>query len=270
MQFTELLFSLKSKSTYNIDWFWANHLRGFLGMKLKRTFCIQKGTPCPKCMLQATCPYFQMFEMEDKNWRISPPEKMQLKQGDHFSFKIILWSKSLNYVLHIIKVMEYFKTDRFEMVSVKNFDQTLYENRKILSNKIQIKNTKNISLPQNNNFILHLRTPLRVKKSKKLVTQIDNKNIGGIFGIKSSENIEVIKIFERWIDFQRFSHRQKTSMRMGGLIGTYKLSDPKGQLTSHLASGQVLGLGKARTFGFGDIYIQDIHIQDIQTLKKGA
>ena len=265
MQFTELLFSLKSNSTYNIDWFWANHLRGFLGMKLKRTFCIQKGTPCSKCMLQATCPYFQMYEVEDKNWRISPPEKMQLKQGDHFSFKIILWSQAVNYALHIVKVMEYFKTEKFQMVSVKNFDQNIYKNGKILSNKIQTKNTKDISVPVKDNFILHLRTPLRIKKSKKLVTQIDNKNIANIFGIKSSENIEVMKVFERWIDFQRFSHRQKTSMRMGGLIGKYELFDPAGHLTSHLTTGQVLGLGKARTFGFGDI-----HIHDIQILKEGA
>ena len=75
----------------------------------------------------------------------------------------------------------------------------------------------------------------------------------------------MIKIFERWIDFQRFSHRQKTSMRMGGLIGKYQVFDPEGQLTNHLVYGQKLGLGKAKTFGFGDI-----HIQDIQILQKGA
>ena len=100
------------------------------------------------------------------------------------------------------------------------------QKRKNFVKQIQTKNTKDISVPVKDNFILHLRTPLRIKKSKKLVTQIDNKNIANIFGIKSSENIEVMKVFERWIDFQRFSHRQKTSMRMGGLIGKYELFDP--------------------------------------------
>ena len=260
MQFTELLFALKSNSTYNIDWFWANHLRGFLGMKLKKIFCIQKGKPCLKCTVQGTCPFYQMYELEDKNWRISPPEKGSLQQGDVFTFKIILWSQTVNYALHIIKVMEHFKKDQFQLVSVKNFDQIIYENGKILSQQLQIRNTQDIPVPKNK-LILHLRTPLRIKRRKKLVTQIDDKNIADVFGVKLSQNIQVTKIFERWIDFQRFSHRQKTSMRLGGLIGKYELFDPEGQLTSYLVSAQALGFGKAKTFGFGDIYIHDVSVQ---------
>ena len=265
MLFTELLFSLKSKSYHNIDWFWANHLRGFLGMKLKRTFCIQKRTPCSKCMVQETCPYFHTYEVEEKNWRISPPDQTKLQPGDIFSFKIILWSKTLNYALHIIKVMECFKTERFEIASVKNFDKIIYENNRILSTDIQTQNIKDMPMPINSQFILHLRTPLRIKRRKKLVTSIDSNNIAEVFGMKLSDNIRVTKIFEEWIDFQRFSHRQRTAMRMGGLIGKYEISDPEGQLTQHLAYGKTLGLGKAKTFGFGDI-----QIQDIQVLQKGA
>lgn len=265
MQFTELLFSFKSKSHHSIDWFWANHLRGFLGMKLKRTFCIQRGTPCSKCRLQATCPYFQTYEVEDKSWRISPPDKFQLQKGDTFCFKIILWSKVLNYALQIIKVMESFKTDRFELVSVKNFDQILYENGTLFAKSLKIREVKS-PRPFQKRFVLHLRTPLRVKQSKKLVTQIDSTNIARLFGLRGCvENIQVTKIFEEWIDFQRFSHRQKTAMRLGGLIGKYEIFDPEGQLGQPLALGQILGLGKARTFGFGDI-----RVENIQVLKKGA
>ena len=259
MNFTELCFTFKVKSSqYTTDWFWANHLRGFLGMKLKRLFCIQKNTPCSKCVIQSTCPYFQMYEIQDRHWRISPPEKGEFKKGDYFQFKIVLWSDHVKHSLYVIKVMEFFKTDHLELLEVKNFDSVIYEDGNILS-KVEFKDTKQIPVPENE-FVLYLRTPLRIKRRKRLIARIDHDNIGYVFGLKLSKEVQVSKIFERWIDFKRFSHRQKVPMRMGGLIGRYKIFDREGSLSSYLGRGQVLGLGRARTFGFGDIHINNLGV----------
>ena len=205
-------------------------------------------------------PIFKLMRKRKKNWRISPPEKQTLKQGDLFSFRIILWDRNVDYGLNIIKVMEFFKTDCLSLVEVKNFDEVIYENRNILSG-IKTKNIRDVIVPRKEftpmKFVLNLRTPLRIKKRKRLVTGIDENNMTEVFSLNSMEGIEYEKIFERWIDFKRFSHRQKTSMRMGGLIGKYHFTDRKGELSASLSRAGVLGLGKARTFGFGDMTVDE-------------
>ncbi len=253
MVYTELQFIIKVKSNnYNINWFWTNNLRGFIGKTLKRKFCILKKTPCNKCVVRSNCSYYQTYEIENKKWRISPPNKEILKLGDNFSFKIILWDKNINYALHIIKAIEIFQNRLLKIDKVNNFNNCIYNNKRILSD-IKTRKIDGLKDSLSSNIILNLRTPLRIKKNKRLITNFNEKNASSIFNLKSKKDIKIIKIFEDWIDFKRYSYRQKSYLRLGGIIGKYKIIDKSGELTSNLMKGQILGIGKAKTFGFGDI-----------------
>ena len=56
----------------------------------------------------------------------------------------------------------------------------------------------------------------------------------------------------RWVDWTRYSSRQRTEMQLGGLLGTLQLSGPGlGTLWPLIHLGQWLHLGKGTSFGLG-------------------
>ncbi|HED01044.1 MAG TPA: CRISPR system precrRNA processing endoribonuclease RAMP protein Cas6 [Proteobacteria bacterium] len=68
---------------------------------------------------------------------------------------------------------------------------------------------------------------------------------------KGSETVETVSNKLRWIDWERYSSRQQTKMKLGGWVGeiTYR-----GDLKKHLPLlrlGEHIHVGKATTFGLG-------------------
>jgi len=59
----------------------------------------------------------------------------------------------------------------------------------------------------------------------------------------------------RWYDFERYSNRQHTAMKLGGLIGTISYSGNIGQYMQLIQLGEYLHVGKNTTFGLGKYMI---------------
>jgi hypothetical protein len=55
----------------------------------------------------------------------------------------------------------------------------------------------------------------------------------------------------RWHDWERYSRRQKTRMRLGGVVGTLGFTGDLAPFLPLLAAGEVLHVGKATSFGLG-------------------
>lgn len=55
----------------------------------------------------------------------------------------------------------------------------------------------------------------------------------------------------RWMDWSRYSSRQNQAMRLGGVIGTWRLSGDLAGFFPALFCGQWLGAGKETVFGLG-------------------
>lgn len=68
---------------------------------------------------------------------------------------------------------------------------------------------------------------------------------------KGSENIETISSKLRWIDWERYSSRQQTTMKFGGLIGDIVYKGDLKRFLPLLRFGQHIHVGKATTFGLG-------------------
>ena len=62
----------------------------------------------------------------------------------------------------------------------------------------------------------------------------------------------------RWQDIERYSQRQERHMQLGGFVGTAEYDPLPDALLPLLAWGEIVHLGKASAFGFGQYRIDAI------------
>ena len=122
---------------------------------------------------------------------------------------------------------------------------------------------------------LRFLTPLRMKHEKRLLRPADFsmelflnslrlriRELVAIYGLPGQECVlpvippgledAVVETCLEWRDWTRYSNRQKTSMKMGGLLGHLKLESSRlGQWWPLLWYGQWLHVGKQSSMGLG-------------------
>jgi len=69
--------------------------------------------------------------------------------------------------------------------------------------------------------------------------------------INKAEGVKVMKRDLRWYDWERYSARQDTRMKMGGFVGKITFKGDIGPFMSILRAGEVLHVGKGTAFGLG-------------------
>ncbi|MDA8241177.1 MAG: CRISPR system precrRNA processing endoribonuclease RAMP protein Cas6 [Nitrospiraceae bacterium] len=69
--------------------------------------------------------------------------------------------------------------------------------------------------------------------------------------IHLAEGVEVKERNLQWYDWERYSARQDTRMKMGGFTGSVTFSGNIGPFLSLLKAGEVLHVGKGTSFGLG-------------------
>jgi len=55
----------------------------------------------------------------------------------------------------------------------------------------------------------------------------------------------------RWYDWERYSSRQETRMRLGGLVGEVEFEGELAEFLPYLFLGELIHLGKGTSFGLG-------------------
>ncbi|MDZ7338640.1 MAG: CRISPR system precrRNA processing endoribonuclease RAMP protein Cas6 [candidate division KSB1 bacterium] len=55
----------------------------------------------------------------------------------------------------------------------------------------------------------------------------------------------------RWVDWERWSNRQQTRMKLGGIVGEISFAGPLGPFLPLLRLGEVMHVGKGTSFGLG-------------------
>ena len=134
------------------------------------------------------------------------------------------------------------------------------------------------SSPSPASLQLALLTPLRIKQRGHYVRphQLDARALLGtlatrierlsaLYGTSGPEEgferaalhaaidqVQVETVQLRWVEWTRYSSRQRTTMQLGGLLGTLQLNGPGlAPLWPLIALGQWLHLGKNTSFGLG-------------------
>ncbi len=76
--------------------------------------------------------------------------------------------------------------------------------------------------------------------------------------IESSKGVKIKEESLRWLDWERYSNRQETKMKMGGFIGTIVFEGDLGAFMPFLRLGEYLHVGKGTSFGLGKYKILDL------------
>lgn len=77
--------------------------------------------------------------------------------------------------------------------------------------------------------------------------------------LRQAETITSIASDLNWVEFRRYSNRQRQSLHLGGLEGRISYKGELAPFIPWLIWGEALHIGQATSFGFGKYYLSDVH-----------
>jgi len=266
---------IKIEVTSNLKapFFIGSMIRGALGNALKDIVCINPSFNCSDCFAKDNCLYYEFYEEKNRflNYRLDytlSPKKVD--------FNIYLFNDAISKYPYILSAIEKLFTQKglgVKRETTKDFK--IY----IDNNLIYDKEFKNIQIepkePQLDSYCqvlkLKLVTPLRLKRAGRFLKP-DNLDIKDIlisilgkkafFENSEKEHIEqfptVVMKDLKFIDLTRYSNRQKTKMKIGGVVGEMIISNLNAQTYNLLKYAELTGVGKLNSFGLGKIEVQKI------------
>ena len=253
--------------------FIGSMLRGAFGASLKDVVCINPSFECNGCFGADNCLYYDFFETK--------------KRFHHYRLDIGLYTKDLRFGIYLFNEASekypYILSALHRMLTQKGLgrDRKKYAIESIAINGkgvFEAGEFKQIHIEPKNfkidNFCrkvtLQLVTPLRIKREGRFV-RADNLDIKDIlvsiykkryFYDGECERIEQFpKVSQKalsMVDFTRYSNRQKTKMKIGGIVGEMVVEDLAPQTYELLKFGEIVGVGKLGTFGLGKIVVEDL------------
>lgn len=212
--------------------------------------------------------------------------RTNFKKDDLLEFSIILWGKNIInipniiYAFNILGATKGLNNNQFSIESIKNDD--FFEISNYTSVHIDKANIKIESLSDYINerkfkvksiSSISFITPYRLKREGNYV---DNVNV---FDVVNSINrrLTILNAMEgkkyepyvpknipsivsssiSWSDIQRYSNRQKTKMKLGGIIGKISFEQIDDiQFIEMLLAGEIMHIGKNVSFGYGKYEIK--------------
>ena len=211
-------------------------------------------------------------------------------KGEEIQFGLIILGEYVRYFPFFVLAFEYMGRKGIGLLPnrapfilkrvVDSAGKEVYNHRETLLKQLSSYQIEKISL----NSILEVKilSPLRIKHKGRYVSphrfSLDVfslavyrrlsflNNLYGLFDERLLETADALKDCRivssslRWKDLERYSHRQDTRMKMGGLIGNFILKIPSGkesEINRILKIIEVIHLGKNTTFGLGKIQIKE-------------
>lgn len=165
--------------------------RGALGHALRKTTCVVSKTVCADCMLQSSCVYASLFEVQahwnelDQARVVTPPHpyviepplyrQTEVSPGDAFDFNILLFGAATRYLPYLVYACEKMgqaglgrsgQRVRFSVSEVSVGDKTIY--RKAEGKLLEGPWTSPLTLAEASKkatglLTVKLQTPLRLK-----------------------------------------------------------------------------------------------------------
>ncbi len=225
---------------------------------------------------------------------LEPPliKKSLFHPTDTITFGLILIGKAIGYLPYFIYAFEELGKrglgrdgGRFEVKSVHGGDQNeqvIYRGEeKVLKNtvaQISAQDFFNRENPFSETVTLRFLTPARIVYEDQLSKTVpfhlifrtlirrlsllsyfhsggDSSEVDFKGLIKKAESVQVVVSDLKWYDWERYSGRQQTRMKMGGWIGEVTYRGDFSELYPYLLMGVDLHVGKGTSFGLGQYEI---------------
>ncbi len=255
--------------------------RGAFGHALKKLVCLFSQGHCENCPVKKTCAYTTVFESK---WIFDPkaasggvpaPYTMfpALEDGKMSLYMTVIGSRALGFLPFILQALRQAGASRvaqipFTLATNEYFNGTQWQ-------KLQLPAESLVQIPecQPGAMSLQLLTPARFKyqghfitpKTLNLehwITALRRRliSLASFWGEENSMRAlcEVSTVGQwqatdcRWQEMERYSSRQKTAMKIGGVMGNFTLTNEQAQgIWSLLWLGQWVHIGKLATMGLG-------------------
>ena len=73
--------------------------------------------------------------------------------------------------------------------------------------------------------------------------------------ISNDFSIKIIEKNLKWQENERYSNKQKSKMKLGGLVGTILIDANDINTKKLLIAGELVHIGKSTSFGLGDYFL---------------
>lgn len=272
LKYLKLDIKVKKDSNFRVPIFIGSMIRGAFGFALKRVVCINPKYNCSECAITHNCLFYKFYE--NKNQTPKFRFEFGFKQ-DNLDFSIYLFEEIIESVSYVINAINLMLTsiglskDRvtFDIEAIYSNDKSIYKNGEFnLDFTPKILHIDKISPDVKIKFL----TPLRIKQNGRLSSNPQLKTI--LVSIQNRFNeLKNIEKFERlnftheemgsnftFIDIDRYSNRQQTKMKFGGVIGEIEVKNLTQDEFTLLKLGEILGAGKSTVFGLGKMVIEPI------------
>jgi CRISPR-associated endoribonuclease Cas6 len=273
MEFTKV--SLIIKPQKKIPYFIGSQLRGALGYALKKVTCINPSFKCEGCFSASNCVYYQFYEKKNSFHKYRFDFILGLK---YYDFNLYLFGDATKQLPYIVSALH--------MMLTKNGlgrERTLYPNFELFINDEQALKNQEIQLPKNyikklqiddvnQHSVLHIKTPLRIKKENNFIRD-DRLELKDIINSIYQRQMQLLdrkykkfpysiegRIVQKELQYKeltRMSNRQKTTMNLGGIMGKVEITGLNKECYEVLKVGELIGVGKQTVFGLGKIEVKE-------------
>ena len=215
------------------------------------------------------------------------------RKGDRLSFDLLLFGQAVEFQAYAILAVERMaraglgtRRSRFRLILVEALDPDgtgtkLFETGAAHATApAPARVPQTPSLPPGSSATLRLLTPLRIKVRDRLsdhptfrelafnmlrrVLEMAYFHVRGAVVdwsfrefLDAADGVHIARAEVSWQDWERWSQRQQTSMKLGGIVGRLILEgDGLKSFASLLAAAEVLHAGKGATFGLGRVGVE--------------
>lgn len=117
-----------------------------------------------------------------------------------------------------------------------------------------------VRVKQNDSLVTDLQFPLLVRSLAERIALLAHFHCGAPLAdvrlASEADGVAVTSSTLQWRDWKRYSSRQQTSMKLGGLVGTVTYAGDLTPFLPLLLAGEVLHAGKATAFGLGKYHMK--------------
>ncbi len=222
-----------------------------------------------------------------------PPETKRIYEpGEELSFHLVLIGKALDYLPYFIYTFDELGRvglgrgkGKYMLEAVAWLDEAgnavpIYDGgRKVLTDSFHALSLSQLPVPSPSlsEISVSFLTPTRLKYENQLaadcefhvlfrslvrrIALLDYFHCGGEFPPERREFVERARAVEtvasdlRWVDWERYSNRQQTRMRLGGFVGQVTYRGDFTEFLPYLLLGTYTHVGKGATFGLGGYQI---------------
>lgn len=295
MRFLALTLSCRLLADANFPPYAGSMLRGSLGAALRRGVCMTRQKDCSTCMLAQECIFPRIFSGRQEEKLAPPfcleAEGLpQTARADSvFSFGLKLFGYAVDYVPFFIQAFRMAgerglgsQAARFVVHDVLQGQRSIYDAAACRLYRATVQRLPVPALLHSDGLsvvTVQLKTPLRFKTANQLSASLDFSTLCNLIlrriralqalaGIdwrmeagkykefrQGCDTVTVAENRLHWLDWTRYSSRQETAMKLGGLVGEVTFAGNMGAFSEFLRFAELVHIGKQTSFGLGQLAV---------------